>query len=111
MGIALARSNSGLGLRRAALRPIELGQIDQAHGEMRMVGSKRHLGDGERALVERLGLAVSALRMMQHGEIVERDGDVGVVGPTAFSWIDSERLKRARPRRAGLAGYRARRGC
>ena len=46
-----------------------------------MVGPHRLLEDGEAALVERLGLGVAALRIMKEGEIVERDGHRGMVGP------------------------------
>ena len=46
-----------------------------------MVGTHRLLQDGHAALVERLGLGVAALRQMEMGEIVERDGHRRVIGP------------------------------
>ena len=45
-----------------------------------MLGAERLLADGERALVERLGLRVGAGGLIQHGEIVERAGGVGMLG-------------------------------
>ena len=46
-----------------------------------MIGPSRLLDDGQAALVERLGLGVAALRTVEEGEIVERDGNRGVIGP------------------------------
>ena len=45
-----------------------------------MVGAQRLLADGERALVERLGLGVAALGAIELGQVVERGADIGVVG-------------------------------
>jgi hypothetical protein len=45
-----------------------------------MLGAERLLIYGERALVERFGLRVGADGMVQLGEIVERDGGVGMLG-------------------------------
>ena len=45
-----------------------------------MVGAQRLLPDRQRALVERLGLGVAALRVVEYGQVVEARGDVGVVG-------------------------------
>ena len=45
-----------------------------------VVGAQRLLADGERALVERLGLGVAALGAVERGQVVERGADIGVVG-------------------------------
>ena len=45
-----------------------------------MVGAERLLRDRQRALEERLGVGVAALGSVQLGQVVERDGDIGVVG-------------------------------
>jgi hypothetical protein len=45
-----------------------------------MLGAEHLLGDGEVALVERLGLGVAALGAVETGEVVEGSGDVGMVG-------------------------------
>ena len=45
-----------------------------------MVGPQRLLRDGEAALVQRLGLGVAALALIQRGQVVQRRADIGVVG-------------------------------
>ena len=45
-----------------------------------MVGAERLLVDRERALVQRLGLGIAALVVVQLGEVVEVDADIRVVG-------------------------------
>jgi hypothetical protein len=44
-----------------------------------MVRSERLLVDREGALEERLGVGIAALIGVQHGEVVEVGGDVGMV--------------------------------
>ena len=45
-----------------------------------MLGAEHLLADGERALVERLGLRVGAGGAVELGEMVERAGSVGMLG-------------------------------
>jgi hypothetical protein len=45
-----------------------------------LVGAQRVLLDCEGALVEGLGLSVTALCLEERGEFVEGDGDAGVLG-------------------------------
>ena len=45
-----------------------------------MVGAERLLAQRQGALVQRLGLGVAALALVQKGEVVERGADRGVVG-------------------------------
>ena len=89
-GDSLGAFEKRLSLRRPALRPVKLGQIDQAHGDIGVIGPLRLLADGEGTLVERLGLAVAASRIIEGGEVVERCGDVGVVGPLRL-FLDRQR--------------------
>ena len=49
-----------------------------------MVGPQRFLADGEGALVERLGLRVAPLVVVERRQVVEAGGGVGVVGPQRF---------------------------
>jgi hypothetical protein len=49
-------------------------------GEVGVVGPQHLLIYRERALVEWLSLAVAALCLVEHGEVVEVRGEVGVVG-------------------------------
>ncbi len=48
---------------------------------MGMLWPKRLLQNAEGALVKRLGLGVLALGLVQHGEVVEDDGDIGMLRP------------------------------
>ena len=50
-----------LGLGAPALRFVEVGQIVEFYGGVRMVGAKGFLTDGQGAFVEQLGLGVLAL--------------------------------------------------
>ena len=45
-----------------------------------MVGRKCLLVDRDRTLIERLGLGIAALGIVELGKIVEGAGDIGVVG-------------------------------
>jgi hypothetical protein len=49
-----------------------------------MVRSKRLLSDGEGALVERLGVSVAALVVVEEGQVVEVGGGVGMVRSQRF---------------------------
>jgi len=42
-----------------------------------VIGAQRLLGDGKIALVQRLGLGVAALALVEPGQVVERGADVG----------------------------------
>ena len=57
-----------------------------------MVGAQRFFTYGERPLVERLGVSVAALLVVQQGQIIERLSYIRVSRPSAFSRIASERL-------------------
>ena len=45
-----------------------------------MLGTERLLPDGERALIERLGLRVLALGMVEQRQVVEARGHIGMLG-------------------------------
>jgi hypothetical protein len=65
-----------------------------------MLGAERLLRDRQGTPVERLGLREAAGGLVQRGEVVEADGDGGMLGPSAFS-----RIARAR-RCSGSASAR-----
>ena len=52
-----------------------------------MVGPQRLLPDRQGPLVERLGLRVLALVVVEPRQVVEARGHIGMVGPSAFSRI------------------------
>ena len=45
-----------------------------------MLGAERLLPDRERALIERLGLGVAALGIVEHGQVVEARRHLGMLG-------------------------------
>ena len=49
-----------------------------------MVGPERLLTEREAALVERFGLGIPALALVQRREVVQRAADVGMVGSERF---------------------------
>ena len=54
-----------------------------------MVGAQRPLANCQRSSVERLGLGVVALRLMEECQGVERCADIGVVGAQRiFGYIE-----------------------
>ena len=55
-----------------------------------MLGAEGLLADGERALVERLGLGVAAGVPVEQAQVVERVGDVGMLGAEGLL-VDGER--------------------
>jgi hypothetical protein len=56
----------------SSLRLVERGQIIQRYRGIGMVGAERGFADRRRALVERFGIAVATLPLVQIGEIVQR---------------------------------------
>src|SRR5262245_31898215 len=49
-----------------------------------MLGPERFLADGERSLIERLGLLISPLRIVECCQIVEALSRIGMFGPEPF---------------------------
>ena len=49
-----------------------------------MVGAKCLLTDGQRSLVEQLGISIAALSSVQLCQIVQHRGDVGMIGTKRF---------------------------
>ena len=46
-----------------------------------MIGPERLFVDRQRPLVERLGLGVAALVVIEQSQIVQRHRDIGMIGP------------------------------
>src|ERR1700724_3778276 len=61
------------GARPVVLHKIQRGEVVEVCADGGVVGAQRRLVDRQRAPVERLGLAVAALRPIQHGEAAEPD--------------------------------------
>ena len=55
-----------------------------------MIGTEGFLRDGQRALVERLGLGVAALSLVEQSEVVQRPRDIGMIG-TERLLVDRQR--------------------
>ena len=74
--------------------PIQGRKVLQARGHIGMVGAERLFPDRKRSPVERLGLGVVALVLVQQGQTVQASGHIGMLGAErAFSVIASNRLK------------------
>ena len=57
-----------------------------------MIGTERFLADRQRPLVERLGVGVATLSVVEHSQVVQRLSDIGMIGTERFSQIASDRL-------------------
>ena len=84
----------------SALRPCDLYNPPRfSHGDdIRVIGAERLLVYRKRALVQRLGLGVAALRAVEFGEVVERGAHRWVLG-TQRLLADRERALEELPRR------------
>ena len=76
-----------------------------------MLGAQRLLPDGERPLVERLGLRIGARGSVEHGEIVEARGRVGMLGAQRLLPDGERPLIERLGLRIGALARRARRDC
>lgn len=57
----------------------EPGEVGERDGDIGVVFAEEGLLNGERARVERLGLAVEPLVRIEAGEVAKGDGDIGGV--------------------------------
>jgi hypothetical protein len=77
------RSKSG---PASAYRPWmrEDGQVVEPQSDFGVIGAERLLSDGERSRKKRLRLCITALVLIQQGEIVQRGTNIAVVGTQCF---------------------------
>ena len=80
------------GIGRASFGAIEEGEIVGRYRRIRMIDADRALADRQRAPIQRLGIGEPAAPLVEIGQIVQRARDVGMIGPSTFSRIASERL-------------------
>jgi hypothetical protein len=66
--------------------------VPSSGGDVRVLGAERLLPDRQAALVERLGLVVVTFGDVQRRQHGKADGDIRVLGPSAFSRIAKARL-------------------
>jgi hypothetical protein len=59
---------------------VELSQVIEAGGDIRMLGAQRPLVDRQGTLVEGLGCVIAPLRLVEESQAAEAGGDVGVLG-------------------------------
>ena len=64
----------------AALELEQPGEVLEGVCDVRMAGPERPLTNLERPLLERHGLPISTLVLVEHHEVVQRSGDVRVIG-------------------------------
>ena len=82
----------GNGFFRLPALLIQRCEVDKAVGDVGMIRTQRLFADRKRALVQRLGLGVAALRLVKQRQVVEAAPTSGWSGPSAFSRIASARL-------------------
>ena len=81
-----------LGLGVAAGGLVEIGQIAETIGDLRVLRAESLLVDSEGALEERLGLTVTAGGLVETGQVIEPGGEVGVLQPQRLL-ADRERTR------------------
>ena len=74
----------GFGVVEAVGGLIELGEIVQVAGDIRVVGAEGGFVDFEGAEQEGFGVGEAVGGFIELGEIVQADGDVGVIGTEGF---------------------------
>ena len=57
-----------------------------------MIGTEGFLTDRQRSLVERLGIRIATLVVVQLRQIVQRCRDIGMIGTEGFLPMASDRL-------------------
>ena len=84
------------GLRRGSVSSIRSSDLRKdpriATGPTPYVEGRGHLADPEGTLVERLGFGVAAMGIIQPGQVVQRRGDIRMVGAQHPSRMPSELL-------------------
>ena len=69
-----------VGFGSAVVVLVKVAEIDQNRGNIGVIGTERLFSDGEGAFVEWLRLSCPPQLGIDGSEIVEADGDVGIIG-------------------------------